>query len=246
MRERIEGRFGRQAKKRTQVLAAKVTGDGSSTGKVNAVGYLPPFSYPKESIAEEAGDPDAASLVGADPVRAAFYLRKGAPIRERAVGLDVETGQPVRIAFSDHQAVIGRDRHAIGKPQITGNNANSARRVNKQELRATRCFARIAIKAEAADVAPTLPRDDHVFRAIAHIGSEVGVAFQARCGREARQPPLQHDDDEPLPGWELPEPRWVAQDLDGLRNSARGVDEVDRVAVNIRDTDSASPRPWGF
>src|SRR5262245_20639875 len=115
-------------------------------------------------MAERIGDPDRAFGIEADAVGvAALDLRPGAPVRERAVGCDVEGRQPMRERLADDQRLaIGRDHRAVGEQQVVGGFRRLAVGIDPHDAGRALCLAAMAVEPEIADPGPPVAIDHHV------------------------------------------------------------------------------------
>ena len=112
------------------------------------------------------------------------------PVRQAAVGGDVEGGEAAGEGLGDDQrGVVGRDDHAVGELDAVGDLAGRAVRCDQGDDARLRRLAGPEVEAQAVEVDVAAAVDDDLVPAVAGDAAQVDVAHHRPVGLPAHAAP---------------------------------------------------------
>jgi hypothetical protein len=166
--------------------------------EIDCLQYLPAFSCADAALVGDVRVPDRAFVVEADAVRGGgVEVGPDPAIRQAAVALDIESGEPARVGLSeDQRRSVGCYRHAVGECHVVCHLACRAVGGDHGEDAGGGIFAGHHVEADAVEVdVPASGHDDLVPGTVAQ-ASEVGVGNERPVGLLTQQKPIAARDDE--------------------------------------------------
>ena len=181
------------------------------------------------------GVPDGTLGIDADPV-GVVIPREGLhpPVAQVAVRADVVGREPVAVGLGDDQrGPVGRDRHAVGKREVPGDQADRPAGRGERDT-ARRGLAAGEVEPDGIDVGVTVRVHDKIVPRLVGDGGQVGMGDHLAIRLAAQQPPPRRVHDQQPP---------VGQEVDAHRE--RGDADYDFVTTAGVERDHLVGAPVG-